>query len=66
MEKPFYAFNSEFERDVIFHSLGERIDFDFELNDEKFERKADAVRVLDIPNYDDPFFNIRWKCMIAW
>jgi len=64
--RPFYAFNSGFERGVLFHNLGVEIDFDGELNKEKFESKAKAVRELVTPNYDDPFFDNGYLCMEAW
>ncbi len=37
LERPFYAFNSEFERGVLFYALGKEIDFDGELQ-ERHER----------------------------
>ncbi len=66
LERPFYAFNSEFERGVLFYELGKEIDFDRELNKEKYESKADAVRNLGIPNYEDPFYDNGFLCMLAW
>ena len=66
LEKPFYGFNNEFERGVLFYNLDLRIDFEGELQKEKFEKKANAVRDLKIPNYDDPFFDDGYKCMNAW
>ncbi len=66
LEKPFYAFNSQFERGVLFYELGGKIDFDGELQKEKYESKASAVRDLDIPNYDDPFYDRGFWCMNAW
>ncbi len=66
LERPFYAFNSEFERGVLFYELGKEIDFDGELNEEKYESKSDAVRDLDISNYDDPFYSRGFPCMQAW
>jgi hypothetical protein len=66
LEKPFYAFNSQFERGVLFYELGREIDFDRELQKEKYESKARAVRDLDIPNYDDPFHDRGLWCMNAW
>jgi len=65
LERPFYAFNSGFERGVLFYNLGMKIDFDRELQRGR-ESKAGAVRELGIPNYDDPFFDNGLKCMIAW
>ena len=66
LERPFYAFNTDFERGVWFHQLGKEISFDGELNRAKYEPKAEAVRDLGIPNYDDPFFDRGLWCMNAW
>jgi len=66
LRRPFYAFNCGFERGVLFHNLGVKIDFDGELNREMFESKAKVVRELVIPNYDDPFFDNGYLCMKAW
>jgi len=66
LERPFYAFNSGFERGVLFHNLGMEVDFDRELQRREREAKARAVRELGIPNYDDPFFDNGLKCMRAW
>lgn len=66
LERPLYAFNADFERGVFFHSLGERIHFDGELNAVKWESKANACNILGIPNYEDPFNNDGFKCMGAW
>ena len=70
LERPFYAFNSGFERGVLFHTLDKAIDFEGELQDLPREglreNKARARRELGIPNYDDPFFDDGYRCMIAW
>ena len=66
LERPFYAFNSEFERSILFYELGKKIDFEGELQQEKYESKANAVRDLGIPNYDDPFYDNGFLCMKAW
>ena len=66
LERPFYAFNSEFEKGVLFYELGKEIDFDGELQKEKFESKVDAVGDLDISNYDDPFYSRGFPCIKAW
>ncbi len=66
LDRPFYAFNSDFERGVLFYELGKEIDFDGELNEEKYEPKSDAVRNLGIPNSDDPFYDKGLLCMQAW
>ena len=66
LERPFYAFNSEFERSVLFYELGKEINFEGELQKKKYESKANAVRELGIPNYDDPFWDNGYLCMKAW
>ena len=65
LERPFYAFNTEFERSVLFYELGKEIDFDGELQ-EGHEPKAKVVRDLRIPNYNDPFYDKGFLCMMAW
>jgi hypothetical protein len=66
LDKPFYAFNCNFESGVLFHHAGLQIDFDGELQDVPFERKKDAILRLRIPNYDDPFFDAGVMCIKAW
>jgi len=66
LKKPFYAFNSDFERGSLFHHLGFPVDFQHELNAEKFEAKRRAVQKLKLPNYDDPFNDNGRLCMEAW
>ena len=65
LERPFYAFNSDFERGVLFYELGREIDFDGELQEGR-ESKARAVSDLAIPQYNDPFFDNGLLCMRAW
>ncbi len=65
LERPFYAYNTEFERSVLFYELGKEIDFDRELQEGR-ESKANARSYLDIPNYDDPFYDNGYLCMKAW
>ncbi len=65
LERPFYAFNSEFERSVLFYELGKEIDFARELQEGR-ESKANARNYLGIPNYDDPFYDRGVLCMRAW
>ena len=65
-QRPLYAFNSGFERGVLFHTLGRRIEFDGELQEEIHEPKAKVIRDLGIPNYDDPFYDRGLWCMNAW
>jgi len=66
LEKPFYAFNTEFERGVLFHALGLDVKFDCELTKEKYESKSTAIKLLKISNYDDPFNDNGILCMDAW
>jgi hypothetical protein len=66
LERPFYALNTSFESGVWFNQLQKKCTFDGELQKERFERKADARRYLKIPNYDDPFNDDGYACMIAW
>ena len=65
LERPFHAFNTEFERSVLFYELGKEIDFDGELQEGR-ESKANARSYLGIPNYDDPFYDRGLWCMNAW
>ena len=65
LERPFYAFNTDFERGVLFYELGQEIDFDGDLQEGR-ESKANARSYLDIPNYDDPFYDRGLWCMNAW
>jgi len=65
LEKPFYAFNTDFEKSVLFYELGKEIDFGGELQEDR-ESKANARSYLGIPNYDDPFYDKGVLCMQAW
>jgi len=66
LERPFYAFNCDFESGVFFHNLNNKIIFDKELNTERFEAKRNAVSFLRILQYDDPFFDNGKLCMESW
>jgi hypothetical protein len=66
LNNPFYAFNVEFETCVFYHHLGIEEIFERELNLEKYEKKSNAIRMLNIPNYDDPFHDNGLLCKIAW
>lgn len=66
LKKPFYAFNSDFERGSLFHQLSIPVEFHGELNKEKFEAKWLAVQSLKIPDYNDPFSDDGKACMKAW
>jgi len=65
LERPFYAYNTEFERSVLFYEFGKEIDFERELQEGR-ESKARARNYLGIPNYDDPFYDYGYLCMKAW
>ncbi len=66
LERPFFAFNCAFESCVWYHQIGIKIEFDGELQRYKFESKKSAIQSLDIPNYEDPFFDEGKKCLLAW
>lgn len=66
LTKPLYAFYCNFERGSFHHNCGISIDFDGELNREKYESKRKAIINLGIENYDDPFNDIGNKCRLAW
>ncbi len=65
LERPFYAFNTDFERGVLFYELGKEIDFAGELQEGR-ESKSKTRSYLGIPNYDDPFYDYGYLCMKAW
>ncbi len=65
LERPFYAFNTDFERSVLFYALGKERDFDGELQEGR-ESKASTRSYLGIPNYDDPFYDNGYLCMKTW
>ena len=66
LTKPLYAFNCNFERGSFHHACGIAIDFDGELDREKYESKRNAIITLGIENYDDPFNDDGYKCKLAW
>ncbi|MGA2319089.1 MAG: hypothetical protein ABSG71_22330 [Thermodesulfobacteriota bacterium] len=66
IEKPFYAFNTHFERGVLFTHLGEKVAFEGELNWEKFESKRRVIQFLGISNYGDPFNDNGLLCSQSW
>jgi hypothetical protein len=66
LKKPFYAFNADFERGVLFHQTGKEVPFERELNLEKFESKKGAVQSLGIPNHGDPCNDNGWLCSQEW
>ena len=64
--RPFYAFNTDFERGVLFNHIGKKIKFEGELNGEKFESKRRVIQSLGIPNYGDPFDDNGLLCSQSW
>lgn len=66
LKRPYYAFNTNFERSVLFYFLNQKIEFEGELNSAMYERKKDVVIDLQILNYDDPFYDNSMACMNAW
>ena len=66
LEKPFYAFNADFERGVLFNHINKKIEFEGELNFERFESKRWVVQLLKIRNYGDPFNNNGLLCSQDW
>lgn len=71
LEKPFFAFNCNFEMGVLFHSLGLKIKFEGDLMKKrvpgiKWEKKQEATVELNISNYDDPFNGDGYKCSLNW
>lgn len=65
LDRPFYAFQTQFESSILFYHIGQKIDFK-ELNSDKYERKEAVVRNLGIKQYGDPFNGDGRKCMEAW
>ena len=66
LEKPLYAFNSEFETVVISNSINRKVTFEKELNLKSFEPKWSVTQKLNIPEYKDPFHGSGLLCMQAW
>ncbi len=66
LERPFLAFHCHIASGLLFYLLGSKLLFDGELNKDNFERKGQAVKELNIDNYDDPFFNDGSRCSKAW
>lgn len=64
--RPLFAFQSKFERGVLFHAYGLELEIDGELNNWTFEKKGNACMELCIPDYDDPFHNDGGLCVMAW
>lgn len=66
LPRPFYAFNCDFESSVFYHTCGIEVFFDHELNSEKFEKKGTIRKSLEVPNYDDPYFDDGGACVKGW
>jgi hypothetical protein len=66
LKTPLYAFNCEFETGVLFHSCGQKVKFDCELNQEKYEWKGRVVKLLGLDSYNDPFNDVGKECKKAW
>jgi hypothetical protein len=70
LDKPFYAFNCNFERSIFFHTLNKVVPFDGELGRQlpngKYEKKEYVVTDLKIEQHNDPFCGIGLKCSEAW
>lgn len=65
LEKPFFAFNSIFEKGVLFHFLGTAVEFG-ELNKERYENKENVIKLLGVSQYSDPFNGSGKLCMQTW
>lgn len=74
VNRPFYAFNSDFEMGVLYWFLGETVLFDRDLmfkvttscGQKVWESKGTVVKNLGIPNFDDPFWDQGYKVPDAW
>jgi hypothetical protein len=61
-ERPFFAYNAEFERGVLYFSTGKTVPFDGDIKRGK-ESKEAVVRRLGIETYGDPFPGAGLKCI---
>ena len=66
LKRPFYAFNTDFERGVLFNHLRKKVTFEGELNWEKFESKKKVIQSFRIPNYGDPCNDNGLLCSQYW
>lgn len=66
LPKPFCAFNSPFERSVLYHHTSEILPFEKELNSKMYEKMDNVVKELGIENYDDPLNGDNFACIAAW
>lgn len=62
---PLYAFQNEFEKCIIYHFLGLKLEFQ-ELQPQPFVSKRRVCEDLCIPNYEDPFNGVGILCSQAW
>jgi len=65
LKKPFWAFNKQFEQGLIYNCFGKTYNF-HELQKRKYESKKQAVAELNIPNFNDPFYDKGALAMKAW
>jgi hypothetical protein len=61
-ERPFFAYNADFERGVLYFSTGKTIPLDGDIKKGK-EGKEAVVRRLGIETYGDPFPGAGIKCI---
>lgn len=66
LSRPLYGFNCVFERGVLFHFCDVILNFDGELNRDRYEGKRVVVSSLGLPSYEDPFNDSGYHCMLAW
>ena len=74
VDRPFYAFNAEFEMGVLYWFLGKTVFFDRDLmlkantpgGRTVWESKRYLVKELAIPSFDDPFWDMGYKVPEAW
>lgn len=74
VDRPFYAFNTEFEKGVLYWFLGTTVMFDRDLmlkvtthdGRKVWESKRRLVEELAIPSFNDPFFDMGHKVPEAW
>lgn len=66
LRRPLYGFNCIFERGVLFHFCNIPLNFDGELNIERYEPKRVVVSSLELSDYEDPFNDNGYYCSLAW
>ena len=65
LDTPLYAFNTFFERGVIYNGTEREFDF-MEIQSREYEKKIRVCKELGIPNYDDVLEGDGLKCMNCW